>query len=47
MSTRTRRQRPTEESSSYEAEDLFSYESAYGLDDDITDVFDVDPVDMG
>ena len=36
MSTRTRRQRPTEESS-YEAEDLFSYESAYGLDDDITD----------
>lgn len=36
MSTRTRRQRPAEESS-YEAEDLFSYESAYGLDDDITD----------
>jgi phage shock protein C len=40
MSTRTRRQRPAEEEpfeDAFDAERPFSYESAYGLDDDITD----------
>ncbi|MEP0548260.1 MAG: PspC domain-containing protein [Rhodothermales bacterium] len=36
MSTRTRRQRPSE-SDPHEAESVFAYETAYGLDDDITD----------
>jgi phage shock protein C len=36
MSTRTRRQRPSE-NDPYEAESVFAYETAYGLDDDITD----------
>ena len=44
MSTRTRRQRPAEEDAfdepldeAFEAERPFSYETRYGLDDDITD----------
>lgn len=36
MSTRTRKQRASEDEP-YEAESVFAYESAYGLDDDITD----------